>query len=59
MRELFPPDRFASTRNPFECKDIKIALTEIRELQNHIEELEYNKAQQVRTIQNLLEETHR
>ena len=24
---------FAKSRNPFECKDIKIALTEIRELQ--------------------------
>ena len=25
--------KFAKSRNPFECKDIKIALTEIRELQ--------------------------
>jgi len=30
---------FAVSREPFECKDIEIALTEIRELQNSIENL--------------------
>ncbi len=43
-----PPDRFASTRNPFECKDIKIALTEIRELQDDIEELQRTKNDQIK-----------
>ena len=50
--ELF---NFAKNRNPFECKDIKIALTEIRELQEHIETLELDKDNKIKTIQNLLE----
>ena len=28
---------FAKNNNPFECKDIKIALTEIRELKNDVQ----------------------
>ncbi len=51
--------RRASRLNPFECKDIKIALHEIRELQNEIENLEMAKADQTRTIQNLLESVER
>ena len=42
---------FAKGRNPFECKDIKIALTEIRGLQNQIDDLRKSKRQQTRTIQ--------
>lgn len=41
---------FAKTRNPFECKDIKIALTEIMELQKEVEELQFTKDQQVRNL---------
>jgi len=51
--------RFASRKIPFECKDIEIALHEIRGLQDHIDELEMNKVKQVRTIKNLLEELQR
>jgi GTPase SAR1 family protein len=47
--------QFASTNNPFECKDIKIALTEIRELQNHIEDLENYRVDQAERIQHLME----
>ena len=32
--------QFASTRAPFECKDIKTALTEIRALQNNVLQLQ-------------------
>ena len=46
---------FARNRNPFECKDIKIALTEIRELQEKIGELEKDKRHKVRTITDLME----
>jgi hypothetical protein len=47
--------QFASSRNPFECKDIKIALTEIRELQNDISDLEMYKMEQAARIQHLME----
>ncbi len=47
--------KFANSRNPFECKDIKIALTEIRELQNNVEDLENYKMQQAARIQHLME----
>lgn len=50
--------QFAQSRNPFECKDIKIALTEIRQLQNDIYELENNKREQIKTIQDLLESNY-
>ena len=48
-----------SYRNPFECKDIKIALTEIQELQETIGELEQDKKNKVRTIQDLMEQNMR
>eukprot|EP00095_Tigriopus_kingsejongensis_P005722 maker-scaffold616_size123561-snap-gene-0.19 protein:Tk05722 transcript:maker-scaffold616_size123561-snap-gene-0.19-mRNA-1 annotation:"aig1 family" len=50
--------KFAKTRNPFECKDIKIALTEIRQLQNEIYQLQSNKQEQIKTIQDLLESNY-
>lgn len=50
--------KFASTRNPFECKDIKIALTEIRSLQNYIDDLEVDKENKINTIRNLMEQTY-
>ena len=48
--------QFAKSRNPFECKDIKIALTEIRELQDAIHELKDDKRHKIRTIQKLMEQ---
>lgn len=48
--------QFARSRNPFECKDIKIALTEIRELQDAISDLKDDKQYRIRTIQKLMEE---
>ena len=50
---------FASTNNPFECKDIKIALTEIRELQNHIDEMEITQSNNLAQIATLTEEKYR
>lgn len=49
---------FARSRNPFECKDIKIALTEIRELQNYIDRLEVDKQNKINTIKGLMEKTY-
>ena len=46
---------FAQTRTPFECKDIRIALTEIRQLQNDIQDLRSDKKNRIRTIQALME----
>lgn len=48
--------QFARERNPFECKDIKIALTEIRQLQNEIGDLKDSKRSSVLTIQKLMEQ---
>ncbi len=50
---------FFRSRNPFECKDIKIALTEIRELQDKIFDLEQEKTKNVKTIQTIMEENLR
>ena len=50
---------FAKNRNPFECKDIKIALTEIRELQDRISNMEQDKSNKIKTIQDLLEKNLR
>ena len=47
--------QFAQTRTPFECKDIQIALTEIRQLQNDIRDLKSDKQHRIRTIQRLME----
>ena len=50
---------FANSRIPFQCKDIKIALTEIRELQEKIEDLETDKNNRIKTIQKIMEENIR
>ena len=50
---------FANNRVPFQCKDIKIALTEIRELQEKIEDLETDKNNRIKTIQKIMEENIR
>jgi len=47
---------FALSRDPFECKDIEIALTEIRQLQNHIDSLVREEQDKKNTIQVLIEE---
>jgi len=47
---------FATNRNPFECKDIEIALTDIQELNKKIQDLTHDRQNQVNTIQQLLEE---
>ena len=47
---------FANNNNPFECKDIKIALTDIRKLQDQIYELRQDQENKVHTIHRLLEE---
>ena len=44
---------FASSRTPFECKDIKVALTEIKSLQNDIDKLKHQRIEKIKTIQNL------
>merc|ERR1719376_1841073 len=44
---------FASDREPFECKDIKIALTEIGQLENEITNLENQKKNQTKKIEAL------
>ena len=49
---------YAESREPFECKDIKIALTEIRQLHKQIERLNSEQMQKVNIIQSLLEEVH-
>ena len=52
-QELFD---FAKNRNPFECKDITIALHDIRNLQNEVEDLKRDQENKVHTIHRLLEE---
>jgi len=47
---------FATNRNPFECKDIEIALTDIQILNKQIQDLTHDRQNQVNTIQQLLEE---
>merc|ERR1719450_1112559 len=44
---------YATSRQPFECKDIEIALTEIRELQNNIAHLVDEEKVKDRTISEL------
>ena len=51
--------QFAKSRIPFECKDIKIALTEIRELQDRISDLNNDKQYRIRSIQSMMEENIR
>ena len=48
--------KFSISRKPFECKDIKIALTEIRMLQDRIQYLKQDKTYRIQTIQQLLRE---
>jgi len=50
---------YAQTRKPFQCKDIEIALTEIREMQNHIDSLEQEDRDKRNIIQDLMEERNR
>lgn len=47
---------FATNRNPFECKDIEIALHDIRKLQNEIDDLKQDAHNKVQTIHRLMEE---
>ena len=47
--------QFAQTRVPFERKDIKMRLTEIRQLQNDISDLQSDKRNTIRTIQATME----
>jgi len=47
---------YALTREPFECKDIEIALTEIRQLQNHIDSLVREEQDKKNIIQDLIEQ---
>eukprot|EP00092_Neocalanus_flemingeri_P001717 GFUD01001832.1.p1 GENE.GFUD01001832.1~~GFUD01001832.1.p1 ORF type:complete len:394 (-),score=122.08 GFUD01001832.1:250-1431(-) len=47
---------YALSREPFECKDIEIALTEIRELQNHIDSLVKQEEVKKTLIESLLQQ---
>jgi len=47
---------YALSREPFECKDIEIALTEIRQLQNHIDSLVKEEQDKKNIIQDLIEQ---
>ena len=47
---------YALSREPFECKDIEIALTEIRQLQNHIDSLVREEQDKKNIIQDLIEQ---
>eukprot|EP00092_Neocalanus_flemingeri_P104061 GFUD01133238.1.p1 GENE.GFUD01133238.1~~GFUD01133238.1.p1 ORF type:complete len:396 (-),score=115.90 GFUD01133238.1:114-1301(-) len=47
---------YALTREAFECKDIEIALTEIRELQNTIDNLVEDEQEKEEMIQGLIEQ---
>merc|ERR1719431_158736 len=47
---------YALSRDPFQCKDIEIALTEIRELQNHIDSLVKEEMDNKNIIQDLIEQ---
>jgi len=47
---------YATSRKPFECKDIEIALTEIRQLQNHIDSLVREEQDKKNIIQDLIEQ---
>ena len=49
---------FAQSVKPFECKDIEIALHEIREMQNSINSLKNENAERTRIMQQLLVERH-
>jgi hypothetical protein len=49
----------AQSLQPFECKDIKIALSEIRKLHQDVKKLNQEQEQKLKIITNLLEEVHR
>jgi len=49
---------FAQSVKPFECKDIEIALHEIRQLQNNINSLKNENDEKLRIMQELLAERH-
>eukprot|EP00088_Acartia_fossae_P030571 TRINITY_DN31582_c0_g1_i3.p1 TRINITY_DN31582_c0_g1~~TRINITY_DN31582_c0_g1_i3.p1 ORF type:complete len:427 (-),score=108.38 TRINITY_DN31582_c0_g1_i3:89-1369(-) len=48
--------RLANSMEPFECKDIEIALTEIQEMQGKIEQLKLETHERSNIIQNLISE---
>jgi len=50
---------YALTRDPFECKDIEIALTEIGELQNNIDHLVKEEQDKKSTIRDLVEQRNK
>jgi len=50
---------FSRSRKPFQCKDIEIALTEIRELQNALDDLKREEESKKAVIENLSEENYR
>jgi len=47
---------YALSREPFECKDIEVALTEIRELKNDIEDLIIEEKSKENKIKNLVDD---
>jgi len=49
----------AKSLDPFECKDIKIALSEIRKLHKDVKDLHLEQQNKIKIITNLLEEVHR
>lgn len=51
--------QLAQSLDPFECKDIKIALSEIRKLHQDVKKLNLEQEQKLKIITNLLEEVHR
>ena len=51
--------QFANSVDAFQCKDIKIALTEIKQLENQIQQLNEKERQSQLQKQRLLEEKRR
>merc|ERR1719228_1489181 len=49
---------FALSREPFQCKDIEIALTEIRQLQKNLESLKKEEEDKKQVIENLTKENY-
>jgi len=49
---------FAQSVQPFECKDIEIALHEIREMQNNMNKLKSESEEKTKIMQQLIEERH-
>ena len=51
--------QYANTREAFQCKDIKIALTEIKQLEKDIQDLNRRERESISQRQNLLEQRNR